>query len=107
MAQVKIAKRNLRNLLANGYSLRKLEKKLNGAVSFQVLGRFVKEKDYIPADENVRMALGLFVPPNPYRGMPRWWERTPKALAFFTRKREQVKQMFDDAKRERTSWKKV
>ena len=72
-----------------------------GHVTHSVLQRFATEKDYVPADENLLQVLELITPPNLYRSMPRWWERTPKALEFFMRTRGQVKMMFDEAKRER------
>lgn len=102
---VRERKKQIKNLYGVVGSWRKLARDYYEGVSFQVLARFATEAEYVPTDEGLLKALDLITPPNPYRGMPRWWERTPKALAFFTRKKEQVKQMFEDAKRERMAWK--
>jgi lambda repressor-like predicted transcriptional regulator len=101
MKRVKIAKKNLRHLIKNGWSLRKLSDKLNNAVTYQTLGRVINEKDYIPAGEAVREALDLLELPNPYRILPRWYKRIPEALEYFNEKRMQIKSMSDGTKRKR------
>lgn len=97
-AKIAIAKRNLRKLKNDGYSLRKISKILKDQISFQALGRFINERDYIPKDEKVCKLLDLYAEPNPYRGLPKWYKRTPEALNFFNGKREQIKQMYNEAK---------
>jgi hypothetical protein len=71
---------------------------LGNKISFQSLGRFINEKDYIPKDAAVCDLLDLYADPNPYRGLPKWYRRTPEALNFFNTKRAQIKTMYDEAK---------
>ena len=98
-AKIKIAKKNLRKLQRdNGYSLRQLVGILGNGMTFQSLGRFISEKDYVPKDEAVCKLLDLYADPNPYRSLPKWYKRTPEALAFFNTKRIQIKQMYNEAK---------
>ena len=97
-AKIALAKRNLRKLKKEGFSLRKIAKVLKDQISFQALGRFINERDYIPKDEKVCKLLDLYADPNPYRGLPKWYKRTPEALAFYNGKREQIKRMYDEAK---------
>lgn len=100
-AKIALAKRNLRKLKKDGYSLRKIARILKDQISFQALGRFINEKEYIPKDENVCKLLDLYADPNPYRNLPKWYKRTPEALEYFNRKREQIKAMSDEAKSQR------
>lgn len=103
-AKIRLAKRNLRKLQKdNGYSLRQLVAKLGGGMTFQSLGRFISEKDYVPKDPKVCKLLDLYADPNPYRSLPKWYKRTPEALAFFNEKRNQIKSMSDKAKAQRDS----
>lgn len=105
MAKVKIAKRHLRTLQKDHQlSLRALAAKLGNSVTYQTLGRFISEKDYIPSDEKVREALDLYADPNPYRLMPRWWNRTPEALEQFNRTKASVKKMSDETRREQFAY---
>lgn len=104
--KIKAAKKRLRLLQKErGYSLRQMAKVLGGKISFQSLGRFIAEKDFVPASDRVRELLDLYQDPNPYRSLPRYIKRTPEALAYVTKKREQIKRMYDDAKAQRTAWK--
>lgn len=97
-AKIALAKKNLRRLRKEGYSLRKIAGILKDQISFQALGRFINERGYIPKDEKVCKLLDLYADPNPYRGLPKWYKRTPEALAFFNEKREQIKAMYNEAK---------
>jgi len=99
VAKIKIAKKNLRKLQRdNGYSLRQIAAVLKNKISFQSLGRFISERDYIPKDEDVCKLLDLYADPNPYRQLPKWYKRTPEALLFFNTKRQQIKDISDEAK---------
>lgn len=101
-AKIKIAKKKLRHLQRDkGYSLRQMAAILKNGISFQSLGRFINEKDYIPKDEKVCKLLDLYADLNPFRGLPKWYKRTQDALDFFNEKREQIKRMSDEAKRQR------
>ena len=98
-AKIRLAKKNLRKLQRdNGYSLRQLVARLGNGMTFQSLGRFISEKDYVPKDEKVCKLLDLYADPNPYRSLPKWYKRTPEALAFFNEKRDQIKRMYNEAK---------
>jgi hypothetical protein len=104
-AKIKIAKKKLRHLQRDmNYSLRQMAAILNNGISFQSLGRFINEKDYIPKDEKVCDLLDLYADPNPFRGLPKWYKRTQDALDFFNTKRDQIKQMTDNAKRQRDTF---
>jgi hypothetical protein len=108
MAKVKNAKRHLKILQKKHHlSLRALAAKLGNVVTYQTLGRFISEKDYIPSDDKVRTALDLYADPNPYRNMPRWWARTPEALEQFNHTRANVKKLSDDTRREQFAYRKV
>ena len=50
-----------------------------------VLNRFANDPKYIPTDEFILDALGLIKQPNPYRVLPKYFERTPQALAYYRR----------------------
>lgn len=105
-AKVRIAKKNLRELQRDkNLSLRQMAKILKNKITFQALGRFISEKDYIPKDEAVCKLLDLYADPNPYRGLPKWYKRNPAALNFFNEKRMQIKQMSDTAKKQRMNTK--
>ena len=98
-AKIKLAKKNLRKLQRdNGYSLRQLVARLGNKITFQSLGRFINEPEYVPANPMVCELLDLYADPNPYRQLPKWYKRTPEALAFFNTKREQIKRMYNEAK---------
>jgi hypothetical protein len=97
-AKIKIAKKKLRHLQRDlNYSLRQMSAMLGG-ISFQSLGRFINEKDYVPKDPKVCELLDLYADPNPYRNLPKWYKRTQEALEFFNTKRAQIKTMYDEAK---------
>jgi hypothetical protein len=101
-AKIRIAKKNLRKLQReNKYSLRQIAAILKNGISFQSLGRFINEKDYIPKDEAVCKLLDLYADPNPYRQLPKWYKQTQDALDFFNKKRAQIKQMSDEARHKR------
>lgn len=101
-AKIKLAKKNLRKLQQDhGYTLRQMAAKFGNDISFQSLGRFINEKNYIPKDEKVCRLLDLYADPNPFRGLPKWYKRTQDALNFFNEKRKQIKRMSDEAKRQR------
>jgi hypothetical protein len=103
-AKIKALKRKLRMAISAGHTLRDMATSphfYNGAVTFQTLGRFVNEKDYVPAGLDVCKALDIIAEPNPYRSLPKWYKRVPEALQFFNTKREQIKQMNQEAKQQR------
>ncbi|SRR5258706_14171532 len=101
-AKIKIAKKNLRKLQYDkNLSLRQMAAILKNKITFQSLGRFISEKNYIPKDEAVCKLLDLYADSNPYRSLPKWYNRTPAALNFFNTKREQIKEMSDKAKAQR------
>lgn len=98
-AKIRLAKKRLRHLQKDmNYSLRQMVAMLGDEISFQSLGRFISEKDYVPKDPKVCKLLDLYADPNPYRSLPKWYKRTPEALAFFNEKRDQIKQMYNQAK---------
>src|SRR3990172_1317589 len=98
----KIAKRKAQlKRLHKVYSWRKMAKEIfNGEIKFGTLERFVTDPDYVPKEEQLLRVLDLIAPPNPYRGMPRWWKRTQKALEKFNSMKAKVKQLSDDTRRE-------
>jgi len=99
MAKIKLAKKRLRHLQKDmNYSLRQMAAKFGNDISFQSLGRFITEKYYVPKSPEVCALLDLYADPNPYRGLPKWYKRTPEALTFFNTKRAQIKTMYDEAK---------
>jgi hypothetical protein len=104
MAKIRLAKKNLRNLQREkNLSLRQMAAILKNKITFQSLGRFINERDYVPKDEGVCKLLDLYADPNPYRGLPKWYKRNDDALNFFNTKRAQIKKMSDDAKRTRVN----
>lgn len=108
MAKVKNAKHHLRILhKKHNLSLRVLAARLGNAVTFQMLGRFISEKDYIPAGEQARTALDLYADISPYRVMPRWWNRTPEALKKFMHIKANVKEMYDKTKEEQFAYRRA
>lgn len=63
------------------------------------LNRFAKGKgEYIPVEDAILMALGLKKLRNPYAGLPKWFYRTPEALEYFQRKKEQIKQISNETR---------
>ena len=94
-AKIKKRKTALRKLKM---SLRDIAKLYNNEVTFQTLGRFINEADYIPKDPKVCEVLGLYLDENPYRKLPRWYKRLPEALEFFNKKREQIKGMSESSR---------
>jgi hypothetical protein len=106
LSQVKIKalKKKLRDAIRAGHTLREMAGSplfYNGNVSFQTLGRFANERSYIPASYETCKALDILADPNPYRGLPKWFQRTQAALDFFNGKRAQIKQMSNEAKAQR------
>lgn len=106
LSQVKIKalKKKLHGAIAAGHTLREMASSplfYNGAITFQALGRFVNERDYIPANLATCKALDILADPNPYRGLPKWYKRNIEALNFFNTKRMQIQQMSDVAKSQR------
>jgi hypothetical protein len=100
-AKIKTRKKQLRRLNEVEKSWRNVHHKYYPEISYQVLNRFATDKTYVPADVKICDALDLYADPNPYRGLPKWYKRTPEALNFFNTKREQIKVMSDEAKRQR------
>lgn len=52
--------------------------------------------EWLPKDESILLMLGLIKlpkPRSPFAGLPKWFERTDAALAWFNGQREKVKQM--------------
>ena len=98
-AKITTAKKRLRELQRRGLSLRDMAGKLN--ISFQTLGRFINEKDYVPASVDVCRKLDIIADPNPYRSLPRWFVRSPEALEYVNRKRAQIKSMSDATRKKK------
>jgi hypothetical protein len=109
ISKAKIAKRKAQlKRLHKIYSWRKMAKHIfNDEIKFGTLERFVTDPDYVPQDVELLRVLDLITPPNPYRGMPRWWSRTPEALKEFMRTKDNVKKLSDDTRREQFSYRKV
>ena len=83
-AKIKAAKKKLRHLQRDkNYSLRQMAAILGNKITFQSLGRFINEKDYIPSDEKVRSLLDLYADPNPYRGPPEMVQANARGIEFF------------------------
>jgi hypothetical protein len=101
-AKIKALKKKLHNAILSGHTLREMASSphfYNNAVSFQTLGRFAKEKNYVPASMEICRALDIIADVNPYRNLPNWYYRIPEALEFWNRKREQIKEMSVNTKR--------
>jgi len=71
----------------------------NNEIKFGTLERFATDSAYVPKDMNLLFILGVMTERSPYRGLPKWYNRTPAALEFFNTKRAQIKQMSVDTKR--------
>lgn len=99
-AKIKARKKQLRLLNGIERSWRIIQRDYYPEVTYQTLNRFATDKKYVPADDKVRAALDLYADPNPYRGLPRWFKRTPEALHYFQTVRAHIKGMYDDAKAE-------
>lgn len=93
-------KKQIRRLYEVVGSWRKMSQEYyGGRVKHGVLCRFATDADYVPSDETLLAELDLIEPPNPYRIMPRWFMRTPNALAWYNRKREQVKNLSETTRK--------
>lgn len=99
-AKIKARKKQLRLLNGIEKSWRVIQRNYYPEVTYQTLNRFANDKKYVPVDVDVCRALDLFADPNPYRLLPRWYNRTPESLAYFNGVRAKIKGMFDDAKNE-------
>jgi hypothetical protein len=102
-AKIKSLKRKLKLAIRAGHTLREMADSphfYNGAITFQTLGRFIHERDYIPAKYETCKTLDILADANPYRILPRWYYRTPEALAYFNGIRLKIKTMFDEAKKQ-------
>jgi hypothetical protein len=64
----------------------------NGEVGHGVLQRFATEKDYLPKDEKILKSLELIKPRSPYGVLPKYFERSPKALAYHRRVRDIIRE---------------
>ena len=68
-------------------------------VNYATLNRFANGKgEWIPKDENILLALGLIKPRSPFAILPKWFDRSEDALAWFKGKREKVKEMHQDTR---------
>ena len=99
--KIKARKKQLRKLNDIYKSWRKVQHVFYPEVSYQALNRFANDKKYVPANVEVLKALDLYADPNPFRQLPKWYKRTQDALNFFNEKRDQIKKMSDEAKRQR------
>jgi hypothetical protein len=100
-AKIKALKKKLRLAISAGHTLREMASSphfYNGSITFQTLGRFVHEKNYVPASIETCRVLDIIADPNPYRSMPRYFQRTPEALTWFLHKRELVKGIADETR---------
>lgn len=103
-AKIKALKKKLREAIRAGHTLREMSSSpffYDGKVTFQTLGRFINEKNYIPANIETCKTLDIVADQNPYRGLPKWYKRIPQALKFWDEKRSQIKSMSNEAKRQR------
>ena len=100
-AKIKARKKQIRRLNDVYKSWREVQRVFYPEVSYQVLSRFANDKTYVPIDVKVCEALDIFADPNPFRQLPKWYKRTQEALNFFNEKRDQIKRMSDEAKRQR------
>jgi transcriptional regulator with XRE-family HTH domain len=74
-------------------------------VNHATLNRIANSRgSWLPKDADILKKLGLITTRSPYAIMPRWWNRTPEALAAFLHIRGRVKQMSDDTRREQYSY---
>lgn len=63
-------------------------------VNFATLNRIANSKGaWLPKDEKILTALGLLKPRSPFAVLPKWFDRTPEALAWFNGKKQIVKDM--------------
>ena len=89
------------------YSYRDMATEIYGdKVSHGVLQRLATDKKYTPANVKILQALEVIQKPNPYRILPRRFNRTPEALEWFNKKREQIRTMSDAAKEQRREMRK-
>jgi len=102
LSQAKIKERKKQLRLLNGIekSWRVIQRDYYPEVTYQTLNRFSNDKKYVPVDEDVRKALDLYADPSPYRSLPKWYNRTPEALAFFQGMRVKIKGMYDEARKQ-------
>jgi hypothetical protein len=71
-----------------------------GQVHFATLNRIAIHKGaWLPKDERILELLGLIVKRSPYAVMPRYFQRTPDALAWFLHKRELAKGIATDTRK--------
>lgn len=57
--------------------------------------------EWLPKNMRILDALGLLTERSPYAVMPRWWMRTPEALAKFLHIRGKAQELSDDTRRAR------
>lgn len=63
-------------------------------VNYATLNRIANSKGtWLPKDPEILTALGLLKPRSPFAVLPKWFDRTPEALAWFNGQREKVKGM--------------
>lgn len=99
MAKIKKRRQQLRLLYGLENSWRKVQQDYYPEVSFQTLQGFAdRKRNYIPASDDVRIALDLYADPNPYRVLARWFKRIPAALAYRETKLQQIRAMQGEAK---------
>jgi len=94
-AKIRQHKRDLRKLKKNkDLSLQQMvDQYFSGTViTRQILGRFIKEKEYVPTSHEARTVLDLYRDPNPYRVLPKYFERSPEALAFYKHQGDLIRQ---------------
>lgn len=71
-------------------SWRELARSKYPTVKFGTLQRFATDPGYIPTDDEILIALGLKKKRN-LAALPKYFERTPKALEWFVRIKKRIK----------------
>ena len=64
-----------------------------------VLNKFAMKPHYVPADPEILEELGLIKKPNPYRPLPKYYKRTPQALAYYQHTADLIRRTGAVAKR--------
>ena len=78
-----------------------------GQVNHATLNRIAISKgEWLPKDDKILTVLGLKTVRSPYAIMPRWWNRTPEALAAFLYIRGKAKGIADETKAAQFAYKK-
>ena len=76
-------------------------------VNYATVSRFANSRgEWVPKDEVILERLGLLTERSPYAVLPRYFKRTPEALAWFSHIKGLAKGIGEDTKRQQTGWRK-